>query len=340
MLSAPNFRYFEREDMQRPIFERVRLSQLSTPLVFVIAIIIFSVFSPGHRFLDLRNLGSMAKLAPDMGIVTLGIGILMIAGEFDLSIASVLPFCSFIFAQTLILGINPFIGLILTIVAGAVFGLVNGVIVVKTRLPSFIITLSTMLFWRGLLYGISHMMPISTNKYMAESPFFKQFLVGEIGPVPVQILWLLLFAVILGLMLHRTWFGNWIYATGSNEDAARAMGINVEVVKTACYVLVGMLAAWAAVMQSVRLGSFAATQGIGFELKSIAAVVVGGTALTGGVGSMVGIFLGVFIIQILENGLILMQVPVFGVEVFIGAAVILFVILNNYTNRQAIRQGA
>ena len=123
------------------------------------------------------------------------------------------------------------------------------------------------------------------------------------------------------------------------KTLARAMGIRVEYVKTACYMLVGVLCAWAAVMQAVRLGSFAATQGIGFELKSIAAVVVGGTSLTGGVGSMLGIFLGLFIIQSLENGLILLQVPVFGVEVFIGAAVILFVILNNFTSRQTIRTG-
>ena len=104
--------------------------------------------------------------------------------------------------------------------------------------------------------------------------------------------------------------------------------------------IIGVLCAWAAVMQSVRLGSFAATQGIGFELRAIAAVVVGGTSLRGGVGSMLGIALGVFIIQIIENGLILMQVPVFGVETFIGIAVILFVILNNLTNQQFAGQSA
>ena len=115
--------------MHRPILERVRLSELSTPLVFVVTMVIFSVFSPGHRFLDLRNLGSLAKLTPDLGIVTLGIGILMICGEFDLSIASVLPFCSFIFVRMLIVGINPFLGLVLTMIVGAIFGLINGVIV-------------------------------------------------------------------------------------------------------------------------------------------------------------------------------------------------------------------
>jgi simple sugar transport system permease protein len=324
----------------RPRLERVNLGELSTPIAFLLAILIFAVFSPGHRFLDPRNLGAMAKLTPDMGVVALGIGILMIAGEFDLSIASVLPFCSYIFTQFLIAGLNAFLAFILVLPIGAAFGLVNGVLVVRTGLPSFIITLSTMLFWRGLLYGISHLMPISILNYVPSDSPFADLLTGQIGPVPVQILWFLAFALILGVILHRNKFGNWVYAIGSNQEAATAMGISVSTVKIACYMIIGVLCAWAAVMQSVRLGSFAATQGIGFELRAIAAVVVGGTSLRGGVGSMLGIALGVFIIQIIENGLILMQVPVFGVETFIGIAVILFVILNNLTNQQFAGQSA
>jgi len=319
---------------ERPRLARVNLGELSTPIAFLLAMLIFSLFSPGHRFLDPRNLAAMAKLMPDMGIVALGIGILMISGEFDLSIASVLPFCSFIFTQFLIAGLNPFLAFGLVLPIGAAFGLINGVLVVRTGLPSFIITLSTMLFWRGLLYGVSRMMPISILPYVPSGSPFAQLMTGQVGPVPVQILWFLAFAVVLGLLLHRHRFGNWIYATGSNEEAARAMGINVHLVKVVCYMIVGVLCAFSAVMQSVRLGSFAATQGIGFELKAIAAVVVGGTSLRGGVGSMLGMVLGVFIIQIIENGLILMQVPVFGVETFIGIAVILFVLLNNLTHRQ------
>jgi simple sugar transport system permease protein len=318
----------------RPSLERVNLGELSTPIAFLLAIFIFAVFSPGHRFLDPRNLGAMAKLTPDMGVVALGIGMLMIAGEFDLSIASVLPFCSYIFTQFLIAGLNPFLAFVLVLPIGAAFGLVNGILVVRTGLPSFIITLSTMLFWRGLLYGISHLMPISILSYVPSDSPFAHLLTGQIGPVPIQILWFLAFALILGVILHRNKFGNWVYATGSNQEAATAMGISVSTVKIALYMIIGVLCAWAAIMQSVRLGSFAATQGIGFELRAIAAVVVGGTSLRGGVGSMLGIALGVFIIQIIENGLILMQVPVFGVETFIGIAVILFVILNNLTNQQ------
>jgi len=327
----------ERE-VQKLRLKPIYFEELSTPIIFVVTVLIFSIFTPNHLFVDPRNLGSLAKLVPDIGIVALGIGILMICGEFDLSIVSVLPFCSYIFTKFLMAGINPFLGLILLLPIGAAFGFINGIVVVGTGLPSFILTLSTMLFWRGLLYGISHMMPISILSYVSSNPTFERMLVGKIGPIPVQIIWFLGLAVILGLLLHRNKFGNWVYATGSNQEAARAMGINVRMVKVVCYMTIGVLCAFVSVMQSVRLGSFAATQGIGFDLKTIAAVVVGGISLRGGVGTMLNMCLGVFIIQILENGLILMRVPVFGVETFIGVAVVMFVILNNSMNRRVARQ--
>jgi simple sugar transport system permease protein len=322
--------------MQRLRLRPITIYGLNTALTFIVTFLIFSIFTPDHLFLDPRNLASMAKLTPDIGVVALGIGILMIAGEFDLSIASIIPFCSYIFTQLIMSGIEPVLAFILVFPIGATFGLINGLLVVSTGLPSFIITLSTMLFWKGLLFGLSHQMPISILKYVSDSSIEK-ILVGQVGPFPVQILWFLLFAVVLGLMLHQSKFGNWIYATGSNQEAARAMGISVRTVKTVCYMIIGVLCAWVAVMQSVRLGSFAATQGIGFELKTIAAVVVGGVALTGGVGSMLGIVLGIFIIRIVENGLILLQVPVFGVELFIGVAVVVFVLLNGFVNRRMAR---
>ena len=281
----------------------------------------------------------MAKLTPDIGIVALGIGILMIAGEFDLSIASIIPFCSYIFTLLIMNGMDPLLAFIIILPVGASFGLVNGLLVVSTGLPSFIITLSTMLFWKGLLLGLSQLRPISILRYISDSSI-KSVLTGQVGPIPVQIIWFLRIAVILGLMLHQTKFGNWIYATGSNQEAARAMGINIRMVKTICYMIIGVLCAWTAVMQVVRLGSFFATQGIGFELKTIAAVVVGGVSLRGGVGSMLGIALGIFIIRIVENGLILLRVPVFGVELFIGIAVIIFVLLNTYVNRRMVRQSS
>jgi simple sugar transport system permease protein len=311
------------------------LQGVNTAVTFVAVVTIFAIFTPGHLFINPRNLASMAKLIPDLGMVALGVGILMIAGEFDLSVSSVLPFCSFIFALLVTNGMLPFPALLLTIPVGAVFGLMNGMIVVKSGLPSFIITLSTMMFLKGLLFGLSRLMPISLNRVLDPDMPFVRALTGTIGPIPVQFVWLLGIAVLLGIVLKKNKFGNWVYAVGSNQEAARAMGVNIGLVKVCLYVLIGVLCAFVSVMQATRLGSFAATQGVGFELKAIAAVVVGGTSLRGGVGSMWSIFLGLLIVRTLETGLILMRVPVFGVEAFLGIAVIIFVILNDILNRRS-----
>jgi simple sugar transport system permease protein len=320
--------------MRRRFGEGFWLGKFSTPLVFVATILIFYAFSPDHRFADPRNLSAIAKLTPDLGVVALGVGILMVCGEFDLSVASVLPLSSFLFTQMLIAGLDPFIAFALMLPVGASFGLLNGFLVVRTGLPSFIITLATFLFWRGIVAVVSGLMPISILPYIPTGSDFAHFLTSQVGPVPSQLVWFIGIAVVLGIVLHFSRFGNWIYATGSNPDAARAMGVDTRLVKVMCYMIVGALCAFAAIMQATRLGSFTASQGVGFELKAIAAVVVGGTSLRGGVGSMLGIALGVFIIQIIDNGLILLRVPVFGVNTFIGLAVIIFVIFNNLTNRQ------
>lgn len=320
--------------MKKPGLKLISNYSINTPIAFIAIVIFFAIFTPDHLFIDIRNLASMGKLIPDLGIVALGIGMLMICGEFDLSIASLIPLCSFIFATLLMNGINPVLALIILLPVGAALGFINGIIVVKTGLPSFIITLSTMMFWRGVIFSLSRMTPISITKYTRPHTFFENILTGAIGKFPAQIIWLIGIAIILGLLLHFNKFGNWIFATGSSKETARAMGINTNMVKIICYMIVGVLCAFACTMQSVRLGSFNATQGIGLELKAIAAVVVGGASLRGGVGNMLNIFLGILTIKVIENGLILMRVPVFGVQAFIGLALVLFVIINNYIQRR------
>ncbi|NSW77392.1 MAG: ABC transporter permease [Candidatus Atribacteria bacterium] len=313
----------------------LRQRAASTFLVFVGLVIVFSLFSPRHVFINSRNIAALGKLFPDLGVVALGVGMLMICGEFDLSVASVLPFCAYIFARTLYAGFAPFWGLVLSILVGGGLGWVNGFLTVRTRMPSFITTLGTLMFWRGILYVWSQMMPLGIRQYVPTGSTFEKVFTGTIlGFFPIQSLWFAIFAIILGVLLHRHRFGNWVYATGDNKDAARAMGINTDWVKTVCFTVVGLLCGFSACMQSVRIGSFAATQGIGLELRAIAACVVGGTSLRGGVGSMPGVVLGALTIPILDNGLVLLRVPVFGITAFIGLATILFVVLNAYVERR------
>jgi len=313
----------------------LRYRAANTFLVFIGLVMFFSLLTPNYLFVDRRNLAALGKLFPDLGVVALGVGVLMICGEFDLSVSSVLPFCSYVFVRLLYRGFAPFWAFWAALGVGALLGLLNGLITVKTKMPSFITTLGTMMFWRGVLYIWSKMMPAGIRNLVPSGSLFERTFAGTVGSFfPVQALWFALFAVILGILLHYHRFGNWIYATGDNRDAARAMGINTDLVKTACFMIVGVLCGFSACMQAVRIGSFAATQGIGFELRAIAACVVGGTSLRGGVGSMPGIVLGALTMPILDNGLILLRVPVFGISAFIGIATILFVVLNSYVERK------
>jgi simple sugar transport system permease protein len=309
-----------------------------TLLVFVALVVAFEIFTPGHTFFQRANLYSMARLAPDLGIVSLGIGVLMICGEFDLSISSTIPVASFVFVQFLGIGAPLWLNLIVTLFVGGAIGLANGILVTRTRLPSFIITLGTMLFWRGLLYASSLMMPIGIRAWLQPGSWLENMFVGIIGGVlPVQAIWFVGLAVLLAAVLHFTQFGNWIFATGDNETAARAMGINTARVKVSVFVGVGVLCAIVGMIQCLRIESFSPNQGVGSELRAIASAVVGGTSLMGGIGSVLGIFIGTLTIQIIDNGMILLGLPAFGIGTFIGAAVILFAVLNKYFSRWSTR---
>ncbi|MGQ9623591.1 MAG: ABC transporter permease [Candidatus Caldatribacteriaceae bacterium] len=313
----------------------LRYRAANTFLVFIGLVIFFSLLTPNYLFVDRRNIAALGKLFPDLGVVALGVGVLMICGEFDLSVSSILPFCSYVFVQLLYRGVPPFWSFWTALGVGALLGFLNGFITVETKMPSFITTLGTMMFWKGVLYIWSKMMPAGIRNFVPTGSTFERVFAGTIGPFfPVQALWFALFAVLLGILLHYHRFGNWVFATGDNRDAARAMGINTDFVKMVCFVIVGVLCGFSACMQAVRIGSFAATQGIGFELRAIAACAVGGTSLRGGVGSMPGIVLGALTIPILDNGLVLLRVPVFGISAFIGIATILFVVLNSYAERK------
>ncbi len=312
-----------------------------TIIMFVGLCLVFTSLTRDHIFVSSSNLISLAKLTPDLGILSLAIGMLMICGEFDVSIPSIVAMSSYMFVNFLIWGVPVALSGLLTLVVGALMGLMNGILVVKSRIPSFIATLGTQLFWKGILFATSQMMPIGLRAYLPAGTFFENMLVGRIGDfLPVQILWFIGLAVVLSLLVHRHRFGSWIFATGDSKMAARAMGINTDMVKTVCYILVGMICSLMAVMQALRIESFAATQGIGMDLRAIASSVVGGVALTGGIGAIPGVFLGTLTIQVLENGLILLGAPVFGINAFIGAGVILFVILNVGIERMSLRAQA
>jgi simple sugar transport system permease protein len=208
--------------------------------------------------------------------------------------------CAFIFASLIGLGIDPFVTTLITMACGAVVGIIHGLITVKANVVSFVATLGGMLTWRGLAEILSG--GRMRNVALDEHSLFVQVFTGQVGGVvPAQCIWFVLFAVVLYLVLNRGRFGNWIFATGDNPQAARAMAINTDMVKIVCFVLVGVMVAFAAVLQTTRSTAFSVYMATGWELNAVAAAVVGGTSLRGGRGSMIGIFLGALVIIVIDN---------------------------------------
>ena len=307
--------------------------------ILVAVVVIGTLYSHDNNFIRIANLKNLGTFGPEFGIVAIGVGLLMIAGEFDLSVGSVLAFCSLVFTWTNELSINPFIGLLITLAAGVMTGLINGVITVKGKIVSFITTLGAMMFWRGLTLMLSRgeMQAIHLDSY----PLFTHLFTGEwFGFLPAQAVWFLLLVIILTLVLHSQRFGNWIFSTGDNTLAARAMAINTDMVKTTTFIIVGVLTAFAAVLQTIRLSAFSSRVGSGWELSAIAAAVVGGTALRGGIGNMIGIFLGALIIIVIENALVLARLPYEWTFMVFGVVILFSLLLDLFIEKRVQRASA
>lgn len=296
--------------------------------IFIGVLIIFGFLSPEWSFLKWPNVSTLLRTAPELGLVTLGMTLLLISGEFDLSVGSMLAFCSMVAAVTFTdFGWNPFLGLSLALAFGALFGFVNGLIVTKTRVSSLIVTLGTMWAFRGLLLTFTGGFPVFYHPE-DQSQLFKDIFVGEIWGIPIQIFWLIAAAIILYMLLEHTGFGNRILATGSNEQSARMMGINTDRVKIICFMILGVLVAFAAVMQSCRIGGAYGNQGAWLNLKSIGGSVVGGTTIYGGVGTISGGALGALMVKFLDSGLISIGLEMWHFRIALGAMLIIVVSIN------------
>ncbi|WP_457584607.1 ABC transporter permease [Ensifer canadensis] len=297
-------------------------------IVFLLAqalCIAASVLFPASFFyLTSANMSALLDSIPILGIVALGVAVLMISGEFDLSVGSVLVFTALVMGELYDAGVTPWLGALIAIVVGGLIGLLNGWLVLTLKLPSFIVTLGGMLFWKGMALFISGARQIK----FAPEGLFGDLAYSKFWVVPSTFLWFTLLAVVFHIVLQHRRFGNHVFAVGGNAGAANAIGINVRRVKYAAFTLCGMTAAFAGILSSARLGSISPTQGANYELDAIAACVVGGIALTGGRGSIVAVFLGVILINMIRDVLLLVGAPGFYLSVFVGALIVAAAALN------------
>jgi len=296
--------------------------------LLIIVTIIFAFLSPQMAFIKQENLITMLRLTPEFGIVTLGMALLLISGEFDLSVGSIFALGSLVAAWTYTnWGWDPIVSLIAALIVGALCGFINGAIIVKSNVSSLIVTLGMMWVYRGLLLLITGGFPVyfhPEHKY----PLFYEVFAGFIGPIPIQMVWMIGITVILYILLEHTKFGNWILATGSNKDSARMMGINTNRVKTICFMILGLLSALAGVMQSCRIHGAYGVQGEMLNLRAIAAAVVGGTSIFGGVGTIPGAMFGSLIIQFLDSGFLAIGLSMFHFYIALGSTLIIVVFVN------------
>jgi ribose/xylose/arabinose/galactoside ABC-type transport system permease subunit len=218
------------------------------------------------------------------------------------------------------------------IALGGVVGFVNALPVVRLGLPPFITTLAMMLIARGLAYKISHGRPIPLEGD-AMTAFTGLGTGFAFERIPIVVLWMAVIVVVFGIVLTRTRFGRYIFALGGNEEAARLAGIDTGTVKTAAYMISGMCAAIAGMLLMARFSSGSPQTGVGFELQSIAAVVVGGTSLMGGRGSIWGTFVGALLIGVLNNVMNLLDIESYTQEIVLGAVILFAVVLDELRKR-------
>lgn len=317
---------------------RHRLADFPEAVALVSFLIVALVFCfAAEHFLTPIAISNILSFASILGIIVVGVAMLMIAGEFDLSIGSTFAVTSFAFALTMNAGVPPLPAMLLALLISAVLGALNGAIVIWSGIPSFIATLGTMLAYRGIARAIGGG---DFAKYVESEPLLFDVLNGPVsflnrlcqpaGNFRVSILWFVLIAVVIALVLMRTRFGNWVFATGGNPGAALAQGVPVKQVKLTTFTLTGLLTGLASVMQFAHRTSVDPLRGEGWELSAVAACVIGGVQLAGGVGTIFGATVGILLLQMLEQGLVLMGVSVQIFRAVAGLILMLSAILNTY----------
>jgi ribose/xylose/arabinose/galactoside ABC-type transport system permease subunit len=315
-------------------------SPIAGPLItLVVVFVLFSVFVP--NFLTVRSLSGIVNAATLTGTIAVGITLLMIVGEFDLSVGPMMAMGGFLYGLNSVEGGNPFLALFLALLVPALMGALNGIIVNWTRIPSFITTLSTMFIYRGAVWIFSGGQMFQSVEKVLIYDIFNGRLAWIADAVKganfrTAALWLLGLVLVFQYLLVRTRFGNHVFAAGGSAGAAGAQGVNVKRIKLLCFTFSGLLAGFAGVMLFSQFKTVRIATGAGQELTAIASAVVGGTALSGGSGSIVGALLGVLIISMLRTGVVLTNlIPADNFEAIVGVTIVGAAIFNNWVRKQA-----
>jgi simple sugar transport system permease protein len=320
---------------QRSLIQRFIARPEFGPFVLLMGeITIFTILAP--TFLSALNIGNLLAFTPELGIIALGMTMLMTSGEIDLSVGSVFGFSAVVMWTIYNTGVSSLeVGFIAAILLAVVIGFINGWFVTKLKIPSFLVTLGMLLIVRGTALYITDGFPQRT--WSAESPLMDlivgDFYIGELR-IYMTLVWFTLFAALLTYVLTLTKAGNWIQASGGNPSSARARGVRVNRTKIWLFILTSAMAAFAGIASSIRTSAANPNSGTGYELEVIAMVVIGGTSLTGGRGTIIGTVLGVLILRAMRNGIVMIGVPGLAYNIFIGAIILGMMALHSWLERR------
>lgn len=306
----------------------LKYEQMALLLSLIGLCMISTIISP--VFLSVNNLMNVLRTASLTAICAMGYMFVILLGEMDLSVGSMQAVVGIVSVMILNFTKNVPAALLGGLIAGAVLGCINGLLVTKAGINSLIASLGTMAILRGTAYIITNGVSIQAN-----IPGFEVLGTGYIGPFPIPFLIAVVIFAALYFVLNKTVFGRNVYAVGGNNSAARLCGINVGRIKMAAYIIVGLLTALSGYILACRLNSAQPNAGDGFEFQVISAVVLGGVSLSGGKGNLTGAVIGVLILSVLSNALVLAGVSSFYQEVSRGIVILLAVYIDSRNKRMA-----
>jgi simple sugar transport system permease protein len=342
------------------LLSRPELGALAgTVLVFVF----FAITAGGTGMFAADGILNWSTVSAQLMVIAIGAALLMIGGEFDLSVGSMIGFAGMMIAiPTMFFDVPIWASVIFAFVGAMAIGFVNGLIVVRTHLPSFIVTLASLFILRGMTIALSiyftNRTIVGGVRELSEGTFVGWLFAGTIGGpffvwladagiiastnsglpvvrgIPMVIVWALVLAVIAHIVLMRTRVGNWIFASGGDANAARNVGVPVNAVKIGLFMVTAFCATVYAACQVFEFGSAAADRGLLKEFEAIIAAVIGGCLLTGGYGSVIGACLGALIFGVVQMGILFTGVPNDWFRVFLGVMLLIAVLFNNVIRRR------
>jgi simple sugar transport system permease protein len=306
--------------------------ELASAILLVLLVLLFQIRSDAV-FLSINNIRGILGLLPETALVAVGVTLLMICGEFDLSVGSVFALMPMTMAVLVVAGWPFWFAVLVGLGLCGLIGFLNGWITIRFEIPSFITTLGMLFMARSMTVVVSGGFPPRIKPGEVPSWVFIGFM-DEGGLIRASVLWFVGAAILISLLLSRTNFGNWVRATGGFLPAAAAMGIPTGRVKIACFMICSVLAGFAGMIQSLRLTSFLPSIGEGMELQAVASAVIGGTSLSGGVGSIVGGLIGATLIRVIDNGMVMSQIDANWFKFAVGALTIFAVVGNAWLRRR------